>query len=69
MRQQDTTAGPDPRPPPDAAPPERACVQRPPDADADSTWGQGSATALEYLRRHDYRGRRGRAAPDRPRSE
>jgi len=32
--------------------------QEPPQRDADSTWGVGSASALDSLRRQNYRGRR-----------
>lgn len=67
MEQQDDKAGPDPRPPDVAPLAQRVAGERQPDAD--STWGQGSATALEYLRRHNYRGRRGEAATDRPQSD
>jgi hypothetical protein len=42
----------------------------------DSNWGLGSASALDNLRRHDYRGRRSRVVetddepvPERPLSE
>lgn len=36
----------------------------------DSTWGLGSASALDNLRRHEFRGRRSKPAEDeRPASE
>lgn len=38
---------------------------------SDSTWGVGSATAMDHLRRHDFRARRSRPpeAGERPKSE
>ena len=40
-----------------------------PSTEADSTWGQGAATALENLRSRDYRGRRSKPVEERPAAE
>lgn len=37
--------------------------------DDDDTWGLGSATALESLRRRNFRGRRPSSSEERPSSE
>ncbi|MBA2963651.1 MULTISPECIES: hypothetical protein [Ramlibacter] len=42
--------------------------QEPPQRDADSTWGLGSASALDSLRRQNYRGRRSQQGDDKPSS-
>ena len=41
------------------------------DAAGDSTWGVGAASAMEHLRRHDYRARRSKLPEphERPQSE
>lgn len=44
--------------------------ERPPGKPAPANgWGQGSASALENLRRSDYRGRRSKPTEDRPAAE
>lgn len=43
---------------------------RPPRKNAPATgWGQGAASALETLRKRDYRGRRSKPAGERPDAE
>lgn len=43
--------------------------QAPRRSDDDDTWGLGSATALESLRRRNFRGRRPASSEERPTSE
>ena len=43
--------------------------QAPRRGDDDDTWGLGSATALESLRRRNFRGRRSVSNDERPKSE
>jgi hypothetical protein len=38
-------------------------------SDDDDTWGLGSASALDYLRRRNFRGRRSPNGEDRPKGE
>jgi len=66
MEQQDNAASRDARPPGEASPPERSPEAREPNGDG--TWGQGSATALESLRRQNFRGKREAVEGERPRS-
>jgi hypothetical protein len=44
-----------------SAPPQDA-----PQRDTDSSWGMGSASALDSLRRQNYRGRRGQDDDEKP---
>ncbi|WP_427911631.1 hypothetical protein ACPWT1_13175 [Ramlibacter sp. MMS24-I3-19] len=50
-------------------PKDEAPAQAPRRAGDDDTWGLGSATALESLRRRNFRGRRPSSSEERPSSE
>ena len=68
MEQQDQGPG------ADKAPTRTESGSEPPQADesgADSTWGMGSDSALDHLRRNDFRARRSKRPDhgDRPQSE
>lgn len=51
------------------APAEASRLEAPRRRGDDDTWGLGSATALETLRRRNFRGRRPSSTEDRPSSE